>query len=112
MGEKIFFKDRKDRILKKREKNPKQARDQPLEKMPQVSGAHTWYEFINSLGPRPAAAFLLRNPLQREVTVSNDPGIQLYKSIIKTKQKFQLILYCSQFVNSVLVYPTGLDFFH
>ena len=80
--------------------------------MLQVSGDHTWYKFINSLGPRPATALLLRYPLQREVTVSNDPGIQLQKSIINTKQKFQLILYCSQFANSVLVYATGFDFFH
>ena len=34
--------------------------------------------FINPLGPRPDAALLLF-PLQREVTVSNDPGIQLQK---------------------------------
>ena len=32
---------------------------------------------VNPLGPRPAAALLLRNPTRREVTVSNDPGIQL-----------------------------------
>ena len=32
---------------------------------------------FNPLGPRPAAALSLQNPMQREVTVSNDPGIQL-----------------------------------
>ena len=32
---------------------------------------------LNPLGPRPAAALSLQNPLQKEVTVSNDPGIQL-----------------------------------
>ena len=32
---------------------------------------------VNPIGPRPAAAFSLQNPLQREVTVSNDSGIQL-----------------------------------
>ena len=32
---------------------------------------------FNPLGPRPATAPSLRNPLQREVTVPNDPGIQL-----------------------------------
>ena len=34
---------------------------------------------FNLLGPRPAAALLLQNPMRREVTVSNDPGIQLKK---------------------------------
>ena len=47
---------------------------------------------VNPLGPRPAAALSQRNPLWREVTVSNDPGIQLKKSIINTKQKFQRTL--------------------
>ena len=32
---------------------------------------------FNPLGPRPAAALALQNPMRREVTVSNDPGIQL-----------------------------------
>ena len=32
---------------------------------------------VNPLGPRPAAALLLWNPMQREVTVSNDSSIQL-----------------------------------
>ena len=32
---------------------------------------------LNPLGPRPATALSLRNPMRREVTVSNDPGIQL-----------------------------------
>ena len=32
---------------------------------------------FNPLGSRPAAALLLQNPMRREVTVSNDPGIQL-----------------------------------
>ena len=32
---------------------------------------------LNPLGPRPAAALLLWNPMQREVTATNDPGIQL-----------------------------------
>ena len=32
---------------------------------------------FNPLGPRPAAALSLWNPMRREVTVSNDPGIQL-----------------------------------
>ena len=32
---------------------------------------------LNPHGPRPAAALSLWNPMQREVTVSNDPGIQL-----------------------------------
>ena len=40
-----------------------------------------WYvgvlKLINPLGPSPAAALSLRNPMRREVTVSNDPGIQL-----------------------------------
>ena len=31
---------------------------------------------FDPLGPRPAA-LSLRNPMQREVTVSNDPGIQI-----------------------------------
>ena len=48
---------------------------------------------FNPLGHRPAAALSLGNPLQREVTVSNDPGIQLQRSIINAKQKFQLTLY-------------------
>ena len=46
---------------------------------------------FNPLGPRPAAALSLRSPMQREVTVSNDPGIKLQKSTINTKQTFQLI---------------------
>ena len=32
---------------------------------------------VNPLGPRPAAALLLRNPMLREVTVSYDSSIQL-----------------------------------
>ena len=32
---------------------------------------------FNPLGPRSAAALSLQNPTRREVTVSNDPGIQL-----------------------------------
>ena len=32
---------------------------------------------VNPLGPRPAAALSLWNPLRREVTVSNDSGMQL-----------------------------------
>ena len=32
---------------------------------------------FDPFGPRPAAALSLQNPMQREVTVSNDPGIQL-----------------------------------
>ena len=59
---------------------------------------------INPLGPRPAAAFSLQNPIQREVTVPNDPGIQLQKSIINTKQKFQLTSYFPQFANTVFLY--------
>ena len=37
----------------------------------------SFWALINPLGPRPAAALSLRNSMQREVTVSNDPGIQL-----------------------------------
>ena len=32
---------------------------------------------FNPLGPRSAAALSLGNPTRREITVSNDPGIQL-----------------------------------
>ena len=32
---------------------------------------------VNPLGPWPATALSLQNPMWREVTVSNDPGIQL-----------------------------------
>ena len=32
---------------------------------------------LNPLGPRPATALSLQNPMRRAVTVSNDPGIQL-----------------------------------
>ena len=32
---------------------------------------------VNPLGPRPAAALSLQNPIQREVTVSKDPSKQL-----------------------------------
>ena len=47
---------------------------------------------------------LLRNPLRREVTVSNDPSIQLWKSVINTRQQFQLTLYLSQFANTLFLY--------
>ena len=33
--------------------------------------------WFNPVGPRPATALLLRNPMRREVTMSHDPGIQL-----------------------------------
>ena len=59
---------------------------------------------FNPLGPRPAAALSLQNPMRREVTVSNDPGIQLKKSIINTKQTFRLTSYFSQFANTVFLY--------
>ena len=66
------------------------------------------------LGPRPAAALSLRNPMRREVTVSNDPGIQPQKLIINSKQKFQLISYFSQFANTVCLYiqQVFILFFH
>ena len=60
--------------------------------------------YINPLGPRPATALSLQNPVQREVTVSNDRGIQLKKSRINTKQKFRLTSYFSQFANTVFLY--------
>ena len=41
---------------------------------------------INPLGPRPAAALSLRNPMRREVTVPNDPSIQLFS--LKNKSIF------------------------
>ena len=66
---------------------------------------------LNSLGPRLAAALSLRNPLRREVTVSNDPGIQLKKSIINTKRKFQLTSYFSQFAKTVFLYIQQVCFF-
>ena len=59
---------------------------------------------LNPLGPRPAAALSLQNPLWREVTVLYDPGIQLQKVIINTKHKFQLTSYFSQFANTVFLY--------
>ena len=34
-------------------------------------------QYLNPPGPRPATALSLRNPMRREATVSNDPGIQL-----------------------------------
>ena len=43
----------------------------------QSACAESTHKGVNPLGPRPAAALSLRNPLQREVTGSNDPGIQL-----------------------------------
>ena len=32
---------------------------------------------FNPLGPRPATALSLQNPMRREVALSNDPGTQL-----------------------------------
>ena len=59
---------------------------------------------LNPFGPRPVAALVLQNPIQRAVTVSNDPGIQLQKSTINTKQKFQLTPCFPQFANTVFLY--------
>ena len=36
-----------------------------------------FWALIKRFGPRPATALSLWNPMQREVTVSNDPSIQL-----------------------------------
>ena len=66
---------------------------------------------INPLGPRAAAALLQQNPMRREVTVSNGPSIQLYKSIINAKQKFQLTSYFSPFTNTALYIQQVFDFF-
>ena len=42
-----------------------------------VQTVYSIIAFINPLGPRPAAALSLWNPMWREVIVSNDPSIQL-----------------------------------
>ena len=70
-----------------------------------------WISFlrINPLGPRPAAALSLRNPLRREVTVSNDTTLKINnKHQTKISAHFVFFQVCQY---SVLVYPTGFDFF-
>ena len=66
--------------------------------------------YFNPLGPRPDTALSQRNPLRREVTVSNDPGIQLVHQT-KISARFVFFPICKYSV-LVIVYPTGLDFFH
>ena len=71
------------------------------------------YIYINPHGPRPAAALSLQNPMRREVTASNDPGIKLKKSVsnkhqIKVSAHFVFFLVCKY---TVLAYPTGFDCF-
>ena len=69
------------------------------------------YIYINPHGPRLAAALSLQNPIRREVTVSNDPGIQLKidnKHQIKVSAHFVFFPVCEYIV---LVYPTDFNFF-
>ena len=53
----------------------------------QSSSSSSFFFFfrLNPLGPRPATVLSLQNLMWREVTVSNDPSIQLEKSIINTR---------------------------
>ena len=66
---------------------------------------------ITPLGPRPAAALSLRNPLRREVTVKWSWYTTLkINNQHQTKGSVHFIFFpvCKY---SVLVYPTGFDFF-
>ena len=42
---------------------------------PKIMSSHPLNRLANPLGPRPAAALSLQNPMRREVTVSNNPGM-------------------------------------
>ena len=60
--------------------------------------------FFNPLGLRPAAALSLQNPMRREVTVSNDPGIQLLNTPNKSFSSLRIFpslqIQCSCISNS------------
>ena len=65
---------------------------------------------INPLGPRPAAALLLWNPMWREVTVKWSQYTTLKinnKQQIQVSAHFVFFPVCKYIV---LVYPTGFDF--